>query len=60
MKVIATYITGCAPLLPYERCMAMTDKEIRAYNEQFYHRETVEFEVDEAGFFASAEGAKQP
>lgn len=45
-RVRVTYITGCAPLLPYARCMAMTDEEIRVYNEAFYRFETVEIELN--------------
>jgi hypothetical protein len=48
-RVRVTYITGCAPLLSYARCMSMTDEEIRAYNEGFYRRETVEFELEPEG-----------
>ena len=51
MKVTITIITGCAPNLPYARVMSMTDEEIRAFNEQFYRRETVECEIDEADLF---------
>lgn len=47
MKFIVTYVTGCAPNLSYAQCMSMTNEEIRAFNERFYRREVVEFEIDE-------------
>lgn len=52
-KVKVTYVYGYAPLLSYERCMAMTDEEIRAYNDSFYQRETVEFELNDGEESAS-------
>ena len=46
MKVKVTYLTGCAPLLPWWRALSMTDEEIKTYNDKFYRRETKEFILD--------------
>jgi hypothetical protein len=47
MKVVVTYITGEALNLPWWRICKMTDKEIKDYNNNFYKRETVEFDMVE-------------
>jgi hypothetical protein len=49
VKCRVTYVTGEAPLLPYHRCMAMTDEQIRAFNDSYYRHETVEFELETHG-----------
>ncbi len=40
MKVKATYVTGCAPNLPWWRIITMTEEQIKAYNDKFLHYET--------------------
>ena len=40
MDYRVTYITGCAPNLPWWKALTMTDEEIKAYNDQFLTYET--------------------
>ena len=47
MKIKITYITGCAPNLPWWQALNMTDEEIKAYNDRFLKYETVEFDDEQ-------------
>lgn len=44
MKVTVTYVTGQAPNLHWSRLRLMSDEEIQAFNNQFFRRETKEFD----------------
>ncbi len=46
MKVVVTIITGEAPNLPWWRALKMTSEEIRAYNDHFLKRETIEVDYE--------------
>jgi hypothetical protein len=46
-KCRVTYATGCAPNIPWWRCLTVSDTEISAYNSGFLRRETVEFIYDQ-------------
>jgi len=49
MDYRVTYVTGCAPNLPWWRALSMTDEEIKAYNDGFMHYETKEFSSNRNG-----------
>lgn len=44
MKNKVTYVTGCAPNIPWWRLRTMTDDEIKAFNDRFLRYETKEFD----------------